>query len=120
MEKNGFDKEVYVANKCSIASAFSALELVSELPNEELENIRYCLSGFNMMIEHKKKESEEPDSIGMRIACIVKMWMMCHEPNNAIEVLRGLEETTECEDTKELLRDLATMIKNFNIIFSGE
>lgn len=113
MGKNDFDMEQYMIDKCHIADAFCAVEIAADLTDEEVRSIRHCLTGYNYRIETEKSESEEPESDNVRLGGIVKMWLMCNDPSNAVEVLRGLEETND-GDTKELLHDLASMIENFS------
>jgi hypothetical protein len=112
MKTYEFDMEQYMIDKCRIADAFCAVETAADLTDEEVRSIRHCLTGYNYRIESEKSESEEPESDNMRLGGIVKMWMMCHEPSKVVEVIRGLEESTD-GDTVELLHDVATMIDGF-------
>lgn len=62
MSKNNFDRDLYLAEKCQLASAFGALEQADNISDGEKTIIRRCLSNYNAMLDAEKKESEEPKS----------------------------------------------------------
>ena len=53
------DRDMYMADKCQIASAFGALEQADNISADEKATIRRCLSNYNSMIDAEKEESEE-------------------------------------------------------------
>ncbi len=46
-----FDRDIYVAEKCQIANAFSALEQANNISESEKTTIRVCLSNYNSMLD---------------------------------------------------------------------
>lgn len=56
---SNFERDLYLANKSEIASAFSALEMAENISDDEKATIRRCLSNYNSMLDAEKKESEE-------------------------------------------------------------
>lgn len=54
MSKTNFDRDLYLANKSEIASAFSALELADNISEDEKATIRRCLSNYNSKLDAEK------------------------------------------------------------------
>lgn len=47
MSETNFDRDLYLANKSEIASAFGALEQADNISDGEKTVIRRCLSNYN-------------------------------------------------------------------------
>ena len=54
MSKTNFDRDLYLANKSEIASAFSSLELADNISEDEKATIRRCLSNYNSKLDAEK------------------------------------------------------------------
>lgn len=113
MSKTNFDRDLYLANKSEIASAFGALEQADNISENEKAIIRRCLSNYNSMLDAEKKESEESESDNVLLGGVVKLWLACNDPTETVEVLQRLEESSE-GNTQEILHNVSRMIREFS------
>lgn len=51
---SNFERDLYLANKSEIASAFSALEQADNISENEKAIIRRCLSNYNSTLDAEK------------------------------------------------------------------
>lgn len=114
MSKTNFDRDLYLANKSEIASAFGALEQADNISEDEKAVIRRCLSNYNSMLDASKEEDNSPDAIiASRIMYSFKLW---HSVTDLDDTIKGLQRMYPyCKnESEEALHNITTLLIQFN------